>query len=252
MTGQNRLASIELMDENGLLQESFPDLKETMEIGREGEKDPPNQWPDRLDDDGRDFKETMLSFFDMCDALHKQIMRAIALGMNLPELFFEEFINEGDNHLRLLHYPPARKEIFRRHPRQVRASEHTDCGSITLLFQDRHGGLQARSPEGHFVDVTPVADAVVVNAGDLLARWSNDTIKSTPHRVIEPPKPAGEESENDQSDTYPSRYSVAYFCSPNKDKLIDALPGTYSEAAPKKYSGITVRDYFVQRLADPN
>ncbi|KAJ6113089.1 hypothetical protein N7512_008413 [Penicillium capsulatum] len=249
-TGQEKLASIELIDEIGLLRESHPDLKETMEIGREGVEGLPNRWPDHLDDEGRDFKETMLSFFGMCNALHKQIMRAIALGMNLPEQFFETYVNESDHNLRLLHYPPVRKETFRKNPRQVRAGEHSDYGSITLLFQDRHGGLQVRSPRGNFVDVTPVADAVVVNAGDLMARWSNDTIKSTRHRVIEPPKPAGEESENDQSDTYPSRYSIAYFCNPNRDKVIEALPGTYGEAAPKKYSGIIAGDYLIQRLAE--
>lgn len=250
ITGQEKLASIELTDKIGFVRESFPDLKETMEIGREGVEDLPNRWPDHLDDDGRAFKKTMLSFFDMCNSLHKQIMRAVALGMRLPELFFEEFLNQDDNNLRLLHYPPVRKEIFRRNPRQVRAGEHSDYGSITLLFQDRHGGLQARSPRGTFVDITPVADAIVVNAGDLLARWSNDTIKSTRHRVIEPPKPAGEESENDQRDSYPSRYSIAYLCNPNNDKLIDALPGTYGEAVPKKYSGITAADYLTQRLTD--
>lgn len=76
-----------------------------------------------------------------------------------------------------------------------------DYGSITLLFQDNRGGLQVKSPTGQFVDATPMEGTIVVNAGDLLARWSNDTIKSTIHRVVEPPTQEGV--------TYPPRYSIA-------------------------------------------
>ena len=249
-TGREKLTSIEWNDEVDFLRGSIPDIKETMEIGREGIEDSPNRWPDHLDDDGRDFKNTMQTFFDTCNNLHRQIMSAIALGMKLPEHFFDEYVNSGDNNLRLLHYPPVRKETFRRNPRQVRAGEHSDYGSITLLFQDRHGGLQVRSPKDTFVDVTPIADTIVVNAGDLLARWSNDTIKSTRHRVVEPPKPAGEESENNLSQLYPSRYSIAYFCNPNKDKVIEALPGTHGEERAKKYPEITAGEYLIQRLAE--
>ena len=82
------------------------------------------------------------------------------------------------------------------------------AGSITLLFQDMAGGLQVLSPNGNFVNATPIEDTIVVNAADLLTRWSNDTIKSTKHRVVEPPKPA-------EKDWHPSRYSIAYFCNPN-------------------------------------
>lgn len=116
-------------------------------------------------------------------------------------------------------------------------------GSITLLFQDARGGLQVRSPKGTFVDATPISDTIVINAGDLLARWSNDTIKSTKHRVVEPPpKP-----EDDGSDSYPPRYSVAYFCNPNFERMIEAIPGTY-EGSGKKYEGIKSGDYLVRRL----
>lgn len=76
-----------------------------------------------------------------------------------------------------------------------------DYGSITLLFQDARGGLQVKSPTGHFVDATPIEGTVVVNAGDLLARWSNDMIKSTIHRVVEPPQK--------EAESYPPRYSIA-------------------------------------------
>ncbi|KAJ5347611.1 uncharacterized protein N7506_000864 [Penicillium brevicompactum] len=245
--GREKLTTVDETNSD-TLRASVPDIKETMEIGREV-KDQPNHWPDLFDDDGKDFKETMQAFFEMGKTLHKHIMQAIALGMNLPEHFFDDFIGMGDNNLRLLHYPPVSQEVFQNNPNQVRAGEHSDYGSITLLFQDRHGGLQVRSPKGTFVDATPIADTIVVNAGDLLARWSNDTIKSTRHRVIQPPRPVGE-SPGDGHQTYPARYSIAYFCNPDDDKLIEALPGTYGEAAQvdKKYSDITAGEYLVQRL----
>ena len=170
-------------------------------------------------------------------------MSAIALGMNLPEHFFDEYVDVGDNNLRLLHYPSVRKGIFQENPNQVRAGEHSDYGSLTLLFQDLRGGLQVRSPKGTFVDATPIPGTIVINAGDLLARWSNDTIKSTKHRVIEPPtKP-----EDEGSDSYPPRYSVAYFCNPNFERTIEAIPGTFEETG-KKYEGIESGEYLVRRL----
>jgi isopenicillin N synthase-like dioxygenase len=227
------------------LRNTNPDLKESMEIGREGVDGLPNHWPDHLDEEGKDFKRVMQDFFAMGKELHMKVMRAIALGMGLPETFFDDFTNSGDNNLRLLHYPPVSKEIFNKNPGQVRAGEHSDYGSVTLLFQDSRGGLQVRSPKDTFVDATPIPDTIVINAGDLLARWSNDIIKSTRHRVIEPPHP----SMDDGTDTYPARYSVAYFCNPNMDRLIEALPGTYGEGVgEKKYEGINSGEYLVQRL----
>ncbi|KAA8652590.1 hypothetical protein EYZ11_002382 [Aspergillus tanneri] len=225
--------------------QATPDLKETMEIGREGVDGLPNHWPDDMDDEGKRFKEAMLSFFDMCKSLHMKLMRAIALGMSLPEHFFDSYVDQGDNTLRLLHYPAVSRDVFKANPSQVRAGEHSDYGSITLLFQDGRGGLQARSPKGTFVNVMPIADTVVINAGDLLSRWSNDVIKSTRHRVVEPPKTV----DDGVIDTYPDRYSVAYFCNPNFNKFIEAIPGTYGEHQQQaKYPGITAGDYLVQRL----
>lgn len=236
-----------------------------MEIGREGVDGLPNQWPDGLDEEGREFKRVMQEFFRTCQGLHMKVMQAIALGLGLPEHFFDEFTDGGDNNLRLLHYPAVPKAVFRQNTGQVRAGEHSDYGSITLLFQDSRGGLQVRSPKGTFVDATPIADTIIINAGDLLARWSNDTIKSTRHRVVEPPETNLQETEKDKHDQkdqkpegnqeegevemYPERYSIAYFCNPNLDKYIEALPGTYGdEIGEKKYEGIKSGDYLVQRL----
>lgn len=135
------------------------------------------------------------------------------------------------------------KSVFKNNPDQVRAGEHSDYGSITLLFQDNTGGLEVKSPKGTWVRATPIEDTIVVNAADMLSRWSNDSIKSTKHRVIQPPA-----KEGDDSDTYPARYSMAYFCNPNFDAYIEALPSTWEDTG-KKYPGITSGEYLVQRLA---
>jgi isopenicillin N synthase-like dioxygenase len=187
----------------------------------------------------------MVEFHDKCKELHIEVMRAIAVGMGLPISYFDSYTDVGDNTLRLLHYPSVKKSVFKENKLQVRAGEHTDYGSITLLFQDMRGGLQVKSPNGNFVDATPIEGSVVVNAGDLLARWSNDTIRSTLHRVVEPPAKDEEEGEE-----YPARYSIAYFCNPNFDRRIEAIEGTYGgEKGEKKYEGITAGEYLVQRLA---
>ncbi|KAM3084492.1 hypothetical protein ACMFMF_001848 [Clarireedia jacksonii] len=238
------------------LKAAAPDLKESFEIGREGVPDMPNNWPPASADDpaAQEFKDTMLSFHDQCKELHINVMRAIALGLGLDEGYFDGYTDAGDNTLRLLHYPETKRSVFRGNKMQVRAGEHTDYGSITLLFQDDRGGLQVRSPKGTYVDATPVEGTVVVNAGDLLARWSNDRIKSTLHRVVEPPaKPNADvkEGENEDEDVvYPARYSIAYFCNPNFDRMIEAIEGTYGgELGERKYKDINSGDYLVQRLA---
>ncbi|KAF2278768.1 thymine dioxygenase [Westerdykella ornata] len=244
--GREKVTDLENQGDVEELRKTVPDLKESFEIGREGEAGMPNMWPPTEgDEEAKAFKDVMMQFHDTCKELHMQVMRAIALGMGIDENWFDSYTDVGDNTLRLLHYPGVPKSVFRRSDGQlqVRAGEHSDYGSITLLFQDSRGGLQVRSPKGTFVDATPIPDTIVVNAGDLLARWSNDTIKSTKHRVVEPPlKP-----EDEAADFYPPRYSVAYFCNPNFDRMIEAIPGTY-EKTGRIYEGIRSGDYLVRRL----
>jgi isopenicillin N synthase-like dioxygenase len=245
--GREKVTDLEEHGDVEALRKSVPDLKESLEIGREGEPNAPNMWPSTEgDDEAKQFKQTMLDFHNTCKELHMQIMRAIALAMGIEESWFDGFTDVGDNTLRLLHYPGVSKSVFKRSDgqEQVRAGEHSDYGSITLLFQDSRGGLQVRSPKGTFVDATPIADTIVINAGDLLARWSNDTIKSTKHRVVEPPP----KKEDDGSDSYPPRYSVAYFCNPNFERTIEAIPGTFEEKG-KKYEGVKSGEYLTRRLA---
>lgn len=216
--GREKVSQLADISEVEKVRSQAPDLKESYEIGREGEPGHPNQWPQETEGSGVDgFKVDMEDFFAECKAMHVEVMRAIAVGMGLDEAFFDGFVDVGDNTLRLLHYPEVDTNVFKVNPGQVRAGEHSvssvpwpirgtsdisqDYGSITLLFQDNRGGLQVKSPTGQFVDATPIEGTVVINAGDLLARWSNDTIKSTIHRVVEPPRKEGQ--------TYPPRYSIA-------------------------------------------
>ncbi|KAK3332497.1 hypothetical protein B0T19DRAFT_439331 [Cercophora scortea] len=238
--GREKVTQLTDIAEVEKVRNSAPDIKESFEIGRDDEEGHPNQWPT---EEGElvGFKDTMKDFFDQCKKLHVEVMRAIAVGMKLEPGHFDSYVDVGDNTLRLLHYPSVKKEVFKINPGQVRAGEHTDYGSITLLFQDSRGGLQVKSPSGEFVDATPIEGTCVVNAGDLLARWSNDTIKSTIHRVVEPPQAEG--------DVHPPRYSIAYFCNPNSKSYIEVLPGTYASEAEKKYEGVNSGQYLVQRLA---
>lgn len=101
------------------------DIKESLEIGREGEKGHPNRWPEQ---DGEAFKAKMLEFFNKCKDLHVQVMRAIAVGLGIQQTWFDEYCDVGDNTLRLLHYPEVKASVFKENERKVRAGAHTDYG----------------------------------------------------------------------------------------------------------------------------
>lgn len=187
------------------LRKIFPDIKESLEIGSEApygypEKPYHNQFPE---DHIPGFTKALMEFYVQCDQLHRQVMSAIATGLGLSKTFFEPQISGGDHVLRLLHYPEVPRTILTKEG-AVRAGAHTDYGTITLLFQDGSGGLQARTPSGEYVDVPPVPGAVVINAGDLLQIWSNDVIKSTFHRVVAPPDTSTIDDGN-----LSARYSIA-------------------------------------------
>jgi isopenicillin N synthase-like dioxygenase len=240
--GREKVTQLQEKGDVEALRAAAPDLKESLEIGRDDEPGCPNLWAD--DEAGKIFKETTLAFFEICKSLHMQLMRAIAVGLQIDPLWFDQYTDRGDNTLRLLHYPPVAKEVFDCNKLQVRAGAHSDYGSATLLFQDSRGGLQVESPNGNYIDATPIEDTIVINAGDLLSRWSNDTIKSTMHRVVEPPTPP----KPDANGQYPARYSIAYFCNPNFDKLIEVIPSTCGAGETPKYEPVNSGEYLVRRL----
>lgn len=113
---------------------SAPDLKESFEIGREGEPGHPNQWPAEKAEVVAGFKSDMLGFFDECKVMHTEVMRAIAVGMGLDETFFDGYVDVGDNTLRLLHYPAVDTKVFKVNPNQVRAGAHSVRILVLLFF----------------------------------------------------------------------------------------------------------------------
>ncbi|KAF8969503.1 Clavaminate synthase-like protein [Flammula alnicola] len=238
--GRERVTQSTDPAEIAALREKAPDFKETMEIGRDFDSVWKNRWPSEQLAPG--FKQTMLDFYETCHELHVHVMRSIALGLDLKEHFFDEQIDEKCHNMRLLSYPPVKTGLLQ-HEGQARAGAHSDYGTLTLLFQDSVGGLEVQSPHtGEFIPAVPIPDTIVVNVGDLLARWSNDVLRSTLHRVV---APATEKISETEALT-PKRQSIAYFCNPNFSAEVSCLPNCGDAA---KYPSVNAGDYIVGRLA---
>lgn len=193
-------------------------------------------WPD---DEVPNFQNEIASFFDICVDLSLKILHIMALGLQLedPDLFTNTHkimaSSKNSTTLRLLHYPclPEDKIIK---PGQIRCGEHTDYGSITLLFQDNMPGLEVL-PLGcsEYVPAPPLPGAIVVNVADLMQRWTGDRLKSTRHRVSIP---------SEECHRRVPRRSLAFFVHPDDDTVIECLDGS------QKYPPITAYDYLWQRL----
>ncbi|KAG1815625.1 uncharacterized protein BJ212DRAFT_1481393 [Suillus subaureus] len=237
--GRERVSTSVDAAEIASLRAKAPDTKESMEIGRENHPMFSNKWPQETE--VPEFKQTMLHFFQTCHEVHTMVMKSIALGLDLPEDFFDNKIDRQDHNLRLLSYPPIQTSLLLGDG-QARA----DYGTLTLLFQDSIGGLEVQNPHTeHYQSASPIPGTIVVNAGDLLARWSNNVLRSTLHRVVAPPAIKINATEG----MTPARQSVAFFCNPNFDAIIESLPSCTSTANPSKYPPITTEQYIVGRLA---
>jgi isopenicillin N synthase-like dioxygenase len=206
------------------------DRKETFNIGLDLSPDDPrvlagepfrgvNLWPALPG-----FRETMLAYYDAMLALGAQLHRAFARDLGLPGDRFDGVFDDGMSILRLLSYPPGTGT-----PGEIGAGAHTDYGTVTLLMTDGEPGLQVRPRGGDWIDVPHVPGTYVVNIGDCLMRWTNDSYVSTPHRVLPPAR---------------RRRSVAFFLEAHPETVIAALPGT---GAPK-YPPIRAADYLRSRL----
>lgn len=245
--GRERVTQSSDAEEIAALRKKAPDAKETMEIGRDWDPVWRNKWPEETDVPG--FKDTMLQFFRTCHELHTVVMRSIALGLDLQEDFFEDKIDQQSHNLRLLSYPPIPVRLLSEEG-QARAGAHSDYGTLTLLFQDSVGGLEVQNPRTQrFQPAPPIPGTVVVNTGDLLARWSNDTLRSTLHRVVAPSTSKISNADIPEG-MAPARQSIAFFCNPNFDAVIESLPACVSASKPNIYPPVTTEQYIVRRLAE--
>lgn len=203
------------------------DLKEAFNVGLQ------TIWPPQPEG----FCADVSSFYNTCVAtVAPEILQAFAIALGLAETFFEH--QHGRNSfLRLLHYPPLPPSI---RDTQIRAGEHTDYGSFTLLLQDDMGGLEIQLPSGEWLAAPYHPNTVVLNVGDALQRWTNDTWRSTLHRVV---NPVGENATK-------SRYSVAFFCDPNPEVEITCLPTCQSAGQPPRHPPVLSRDYLERKFAE--
>jgi len=173
-------------------------------------------------------------FYQACTELANNILQAFALALELPKDFFIIRHNQQNHTLRLLHYPALQTHP---QPGQVRAGEHSDYGSITLLFQDDVGGLEVQTTAGEWIAAPAIPDTVIVNTGDLMQRWTNDVFCSTKHRVMIP----------QDHKLLQSRYSIAFFCHPNDDTEIVCLESCQNQKSAI-YPPILAREYLLSRL----
>lgn len=186
----------------------------------------PNQWPDWLPG----FKPAMLAYVREVDALGRHIVRLIALALGLPATALDHHFDHPTTFLRALHYPPQPPA----EDEQIGSAPHTDYGIITLLAQDDSGGLQVRPRGGDWIEAPPIPDTYVLNVGDMLQRWTNGRLVSTPHRVIN--RSGGD------------RYSLPYFLDPSMDTLIECLPTCTDADHPPQHPPVRYGDYLLERL----
>ncbi|KAI9803146.1 MAG: hypothetical protein M1833_001217 [Piccolia ochrophora] len=211
------------------------DQKEAFDVGRDDDPTRPNQWPANLPG----FQKDMNDFFQRCHEVHLELLRVLAKQVGIDEDFFEPFVGARDHWFRVLYYPETTRESFQN---RVRAGEHTDYGTLTLLFNDDSGGLQVRHANGQYIDAPPIPGTCIINVGDMLARWFNDKLRSTQHRVVEPAPKANTE-------VLPARYAIAWFGHPNRDALVEPIEACCTSENPKKYEPVYAGKHVVERLA---
>ncbi|MCG8443636.1 MAG: isopenicillin N synthase family oxygenase [Caulobacterales bacterium] len=213
-----------------------PDLKEFWQIGPErpagrdyGDIAPPNIWPE----EPAGFRDTFTALFDALQGTGRIILEALTPGLDLPRDFFAPRVADGNSVLRLLHYPPVAADAD---PNCVRAAAHEDINFITILVAASASGLELLDRDGRWLPVETDKGNLIVDAGDMLARMTNDVIPATTHRVVNPAGPNV------------SRYSMPFFMHPNSDMVLSCLPSCVGTGA--KYADITAGAFLEQRLKE--
>jgi isopenicillin N synthase-like dioxygenase len=210
----------------GDLHEAFdfvpPDLEADGDIMAGDFRQVGNLWPDTLPG----FQETLFRYSVAVKRLSRQLFRAFALALKLPEDYFADLTNRPMTLVRMLHYPsqPGPFDESR-----LGTGAHTDHECFTILRQDEVKALQVRNRRGEWIDAPPMPGAFVVNIGDQMARWTNGLFASTPHRVANLSGRA--------------RHSIPCFVGANADAVIQALPSCVSAENPAKFAPMVAGEY---------
>jgi len=169
----------------------------------------PNVWPQGLPG----FQPALQAYYRAMEGLAAQLMRLFARALELQPDYFDRSIGRHISSLCLNHYPALDSPAL---PGQLRAGEHTDYGSLTIVTPTAAPGrLQVLTREDGWVEVEPAPGHFVVNIGDLMAQWTNDRWVSTLHRVALPDPKDGPQSR---------RLSLVFFHQPDDDALIECIP----------------------------
>lgn len=218
------------------------DLKEFYHVGQflpEAERlergYPANVFPAEVPD----FEVTTTAAYQALEGAGRQMLRAIALHLELPEDYFEAQVIGGNSILRPLHYFPI-TEPDSLPPDAVRSAEHEDINLITLLMGASAEGLEVLTREGKWLGITALPECVVVNVGDMLQRLTNNALRSTTHRVVNPPR---------EKMGLP-RYSIPFFLHPRSEMDLTCLPQCVSATEPAAYAPITAGAYLTERLRE--
>lgn len=221
---------------------STGDLKEFYHIGQimdasdlDTDEYPENIWPNEI----ADLKEFGQKAFAALEETGIIMLRAIALHLGLEEDYFDKKVKNGNSILRPIHYFPI-TDIDSVPDDAVRAAEHGDINLITLLMGASAEGLQVKRRDGKWIPITALPNQLVVNVGDMLARLTNNKLKSTIHRVVNPPKEKLSEP----------RFSIPFFMHPKSQMELNCLKNCIDQDHPKKYKDITAGDFLMQRLKE--
>ena len=215
------------------------DLKEFWHFGQYVEQDPvlAGEYPENVRvAELPDFNATGKEAFKMLEKTAIYVLRALALHLRLPEIYFDARVKNGNSILRPIHYPPITEE-----PKNaVRAAAHGDINLIPLLMGAHGKGLQVQNHQGEWIDAIARPDELMINVGDMLSRLTNNKLKSTIHRVVNPPREAWGSS----------RYSIPFFMHPVSSMPLNCLENCIDEEHPKAYDDITAGEYLHERLIE--
>jgi isopenicillin N synthase-like dioxygenase len=215
------------------------DLKEFWHFGQEvvGNDKLKAEYPDNVEvKEIPNFNTIGIETYQMLEKTAIYVLRALALYVGLDELYFDKFVKNGNSILRPIHYPPIQGE-----PKgAVRAAAHGDINLITLLMGASASGLEVQTKKGEWIPVTALPEQLVINVGDMLERLTNNKLRSTIHRVVNPPR----------EEWGKSRYSIPFFTHPISEMPLNCLFECISEDNPKAYDDITAGEFLNERLRE--